>query len=71
MRVLDMGQQRGPFTGEMPAPPEQLPGRPHRGGVHVGLGQPAAAQQPGNLMGVDRIVLGLAPVHGLHGARVA
>jgi hypothetical protein len=70
-RVLDLGQPRGPLAWEMPAPPEPSPARPHRGGVHVGLGQHAAAPPHGHLLGLARIVLGLAPGDGLQGERRA
>ena len=46
--------------------PEQITGRPHLGGIDVGLREHAAAQQHGNFLGVDLVVFGLAPVDGLH-----
>jgi hypothetical protein len=56
---------------EMPSPAEQVPGRPHRCGRHVGLGEHASTEQHRNLMGVDRVVFGLAGVDGFHLQRVA
>ena len=66
-----MGQPLGPFARERHPAPEQIPGGPHRGGIHIGLGPHAAAQEHGDLVGINRLVLGLAPMDGLHGEGVA
>ena len=50
----------------MHPPPEQVTGRPHLGGIDVGLREHAAAQQHGNLLGIDLVVFGLAAVDGFH-----
>ena len=69
--LLDMGQECRPLAHACQAPSEQSPGGPHRGGVHLGLGEPATAQPHRHLRGIDRLVRGLAPLDGLHLARVA
>jgi len=61
-----MGEELGPFPCEIYPPPEQIPGGAHLGGIARGLGDHATAQQEGNLVRIDPIVLGLAPVDRLH-----
>jgi hypothetical protein len=46
--------------------PEQIPGRPHRPGRNIRLGQHTATQQYSNFLGINVVVLGFAPVHSLH-----
>jgi hypothetical protein len=68
--LLDVGQQLCPFAYERHAPPQQVPGRTHRGGIDVGLRKHAPAEQHGTLVGVDLVVFGLAAMDRLHRARV-
>jgi hypothetical protein len=70
-RVLDVSEELAALAHQVKAPAEQIAGRAHLGGVDVGLGEHAAAEQHGDLVGVDPVVLGLAAVDGLHGERVA
>ena len=58
------------FAGERHPAPEQVAGRPHLGGIDVGLREHAAAEQHGNLVGVDLVVFGLAAMDGLHRERM-
>ena len=69
--VLDMSQELGPVAHAMHPAAEQVPGRPHLGRIDIGLGQHATAEQHGDLLGVELIVLGLAPMDRLHGEGVA
>jgi hypothetical protein len=68
--VLDVRQQLRPFPGEIHPTPEQVTGRPHGGGIDVGLREHPPAEQHGNLVGVDLIVFGLAAMDGFHIQRV-
>jgi len=56
---------------EVAAPAEQVPRGAHRAGVDIGHGQHAAAQEHGDLVGVDLVVLSLAAVDGFHVQGVA
>ena len=51
---------------QVTAPAQQIAGGAHARRVDVGLRQHPAAHQPGDLVGVDLVVLGLAPVDGTH-----
>lgn len=64
--MLDVGSQLRPVAHQMPAAPEESSRGPQRGGVHIGLGQHAATQEDGNVLGVDRVVCGLTPMDRLH-----
>jgi hypothetical protein len=64
-------QQLAALAHQVESPSQQVPRGAHAGRVDVGLGQHAASQQHGDLVGVDPVVLGLAPVDGLHEQRVA
>jgi hypothetical protein len=70
-RVLNVGQELPALPDEMQASAQQIARRPRRGRICVGLRQHAAAQQHGDLVRVDPVVLGLAAVNGLHRQRVA
>jgi hypothetical protein len=69
--LVDMRQELGVFAHERQPAPEQVPRGPPRGGIDRGLGQPPAPQEHRDLMGIELIVFGLAPMDGLHGAGVA
>jgi hypothetical protein len=66
--MLAMGQPLGPLTPERPAAPAQSAGGAQLSGLHRGLRAPAAAQAPGDRVGVNRLVRGLAPMAGWQGA---
>ena len=51
--------------------PQHGTGGAHRGGRDRGLGQHATAQQDGNRVGIDRVMLCLAPRDRLHGEGMA
>src|SRR5262249_40172822 len=60
--VDQVGQRLSPAADQVSAAAEQVAGLAHALGVDVGLGQHAAAQQDGDLLGVDLVGLGLAAV---------
>jgi hypothetical protein len=64
--ILDVSQEFGAFTGQVPAPAQQVARGAHALGIDVGLREHAAAEQDGDLAGIELIVLGLAAVDGLH-----
>jgi hypothetical protein len=64
--ILDMGQEFSPLAHEMHAAAQQVPCGPHGSGIDIGLGQHAAAEQHRNLMSIDLVIFGLAPMDGLH-----
>jgi hypothetical protein len=61
-----MSQEFGAFTHQMDAAPEPVTGGGHACGIDVGLWQQATAKQGGNLLRIDLVVFGLAPVDGFH-----
>jgi hypothetical protein len=69
--MLEMGEQRGALARERHAPPQASTGRPHLRRRDIGLGPHAAPQQPGALLGVDRLVFRLVPMEGVPRQRVA
>ena len=69
-RVVDVGQQLPPLPHEVQPAPQEIARRPHRGRIDVGLWQEAAAQQRGDLEGIELVVLGLPAVDGFHRQRV-
>jgi len=71
IRRLKMGQQLRPLVHQVHPAPEQIPRGPPLGGIDIGLGTQAPTAPHRHLMRVDRIVLGVAPVHRLHVERVA
>ena len=50
----------------MTAAPQEIPRGAHLGGIDRGLGEHTAPQQDRNLVGVDVIVLGFAPMNRFH-----
>jgi hypothetical protein len=64
--LLDMRQACSACAHQRRAAPEQVPGRPPRSWIDRRLGPHAAAQPCGNLVGIDRVVFGLAPMEGFH-----
>jgi hypothetical protein len=65
-----VAQAFGALTCQLSAAPAQVTGGPHRGGIDVGLWEPPATQQHSDVLGVDRVVFGLAAVDRLHRQRV-
>jgi hypothetical protein len=68
--ILDVRQQLGPFPREIQPTPPQVTGRTHRRRIARGLREHAPAQEHSDLVGIDRVVFGLAPMTGLHGERM-
>jgi hypothetical protein len=66
-----VGEQGGALADEVGAAAEQVAGLTHALGVDVGEGEVAAAQQAGDLAGVDLAVLGLGAVDELQVQGVA
>jgi hypothetical protein len=64
--LLDVREELGALTCQMSAAPEQVAGGPHLGGIDVGLREHPATQQNGDVLGVDRVVFGLAAVDRFH-----
>ena len=69
--VLDVGHELGPLADEVGPTPQKVPGRSHLGWIDVGHGEKASPEQAGDLEGIDAVVLGLAPMDGLHVESVA
>ena len=65
-----MGEQLGALAHEVVTPAQQIARGAHLGWVDVGLGERAAAQNGGNLVGIDLIVLCFTPVDRLHVERM-
>ena len=70
-RHLQVSQEFGAFADEVGAAAQEVTGGPHRLRIDVGLGERAAAEQAGQLPGVDGVGLGLAAVDRLEVQRVA
>jgi hypothetical protein len=70
-RVLDVSDELGALAHEMTAPAQQIARGAHARGVDVGLGEHPTADQAGDLVRIDLVVLGLAPVYRAHVQGVA
>jgi hypothetical protein len=64
--MLHMGQQFSALAPQVGAATSEVAGRAHRGGIDLGLGEHAATPQRRNLVGIDRVMFGLAAVNGVH-----
>jgi hypothetical protein len=62
--MLDMGSELSTCAHAMDAASQQVAGGPHLGRIARGLGEHAPAQQHRNLMGIDLVVFGVAPMNG-------
>jgi hypothetical protein len=58
-------QPLGPLAPELPPPPKSVARGAPLGGIHRGLGPPPATPEDGDLLGLNRLVCGLAPRDGL------
>src|SRR5262249_57978301 len=67
---LQMGEQAGAVAAPPGAAAPQVAGLAHPFGVDVGEREVAAAQQAGDLVGIDRVVLGLGAVDEPQGVGV-
>jgi hypothetical protein len=67
----NMGQELSPFAHEMSPAPKPVAHGPHLGGINVGLGQHSAPPEHRDLVGIDLLILRLAPMDGLHGEGMA
>jgi hypothetical protein len=65
--LLDVGQALGPLACERPPAPEQVAGRPPGGRIDRGLRAHPTAQPHGKFVGIERVIVGRAPMAGLHG----
>ena len=66
MSVLDVAIELGPFSHEMIAPPQQIPGGPHSCRIDIGHGNHASPQQNGDFVGIDPVIFGFTAVDGFH-----
>ena len=71
VRLLDMGEERGPGAQARQPAPEQIPGGPQLCGVARGMGAHPAAPEDGDLGRRKLVVCRLAPREGLQVAGVA
>jgi len=65
--MVDGGEACAAWACQGPASAQQVAGGAPRGGGDRGVGEPPAAPQPGDWVGVARVVCGFAPMEGLHG----
>ena len=65
-RVLDVREELSALAGEVAASTQKVAGGPHFPRVHVRHGKHAAAQEHGDLVSVDLVILGFAAVDSLH-----
>ncbi len=68
--VLDVGEQLGALAHEVAAPAQPVPRRAHLSRVDIRHRQHPPAHEHRDLVGVDPVVLGLAPVDRFHVQRV-
>ena len=66
VRMLHVRQECCPRAYQRHPPPQEVPRRPHLRGIDVCLRECTPTEQPGNLVGIALVVLGLAAVDGLH-----
>ena len=52
-------------------PTQQIAGGPHPLGIDLSQREITTAHEPGDLEGINTVVLGFAPINGLHIKRVA
>jgi hypothetical protein len=64
--MVHVGQPLGAFMCSRPAASQQIAGRPHLGRIHRGVREHAATEHDGDLVRVDRVVVGLPTMDGLH-----
>jgi hypothetical protein len=64
--ILDVGDEKSALADQEATSAEQVAGLTHASGIDVGLGEVATAEESGDLVGVDLVVLGLAAVDGFH-----
>lgn len=65
-RIRDMGPGFGPLARQVIASAQQVAGASHVFRIDIGQRKRSAAQQYGDLVGIDLVVLGLAAVNGAH-----
>jgi hypothetical protein len=66
VRLANMGQPLCSLAHQMQTALSQVAGGTHGGRIRIGLRQHAAPQSHGNLLGVETVMLGFAPVDRLH-----
>jgi len=67
IRLLHMGQQFSALTHQVGTATSEVPGSAPSSGIDIGLWEQAATKQGGYLLGIDRVVFGLAAMNGFHG----
>jgi hypothetical protein len=68
--LLDVREELGAVTCQLYAAPAPVAGGTHLGGIDVGRREHPATQQNGDVLGVERVVFGLAAVDRLHRPRL-
>lgn len=63
--VLNMCEELGPFPSEVKTASQEVSGGAHEGRIDVGKGKSSGAQEDGDLLGVDPVILGLSAMDGL------
>ena len=66
-----MRQEFRAFAHEVGAASQPITGSAHLGRIDIGFWKPTAAEQGGNLVRVDFVILGLAAVHGFPRERMS
>jgi hypothetical protein len=66
IRSLDVCKQFGALTRQMQAASEEIPGRPHRCWIDLGLREHAPTKPHRDFLGVDLVVFGLTPRNRFH-----
>jgi hypothetical protein len=69
--MLDVAQQLRPPPGAIHPAPQQVAGRTPLGRLDIRLREHPAPEQHGHLLRIELIALGLTPMNGFHGERVA
>ena len=64
--MVDVGQALGPLAGQRPPAPAQVAGGPPGSRIDLGLRAPTTAKKGRNVVGIERVVFGLAPREGFH-----
>jgi hypothetical protein len=68
MGILHVTSKLGACAHQVGATPEHITGSAHASGIDVSLRQHAAAQQDGDLCGIELVIFALTAVDGFHRA---
>jgi len=66
-----VGEEFGPLAHEVHPPAQEIAGGTHASRIDIGHRDHAAAEEDGDLVGVDPVILGFAAVDGFHVQGVA